>query len=291
MWNCNLIKEININSWKSKWNIIIIIVLALLLIIYIRFQNKSIEVEKIEVEIENLSNELSGLRIVHLSDLHIPDNGPSIKNIIKEVENQKPDVIVMTGDIIDGDVGNKIDELTELSIGLSNITTTYAVSGNHEKRNGNYDNWKEAINKSDVKIIDNEVDLYTKNGASLLFIGVEDSNRKKFQEYNGKSEFDGIPKILLAHHPEYFEWYSSKEFGAELELMFSGHAHGGQFRIPFINMGIIAPGQGIFPKKTSGIYTNSQGKNLVVSRGLGSSSFPIRLNNRVHLPVIELKCK
>jgi predicted MPP superfamily phosphohydrolase len=72
-------------------------------------------------------------------------------------------------------------------------------------------------------------------------------------------------------------------------LVFSGHAHGGQFRIPFLKKGIIAPNQGLFPKYTSGLYSSNNGIQVMVSRGLGNSIIPIRINNRPHLPIIRLK--
>lgn len=93
--------------------------------------------------------------------------------------------------------------------------------------------------------------------------------------------------ILLAHRPELFVSYSSTINSINPNIVFSGHAHGGQFRIPILNKGVIAPNQGLFPKYTSGVYTNNNVK-MIVSRGLGNSIIPIRINNRPHLPIIEL---
>lgn len=98
-----------------------------------------------------------------------------------------------------------------------------------------------------------------------------------------------MPKILLAHRPEGFSTYSSDSFSIKPDLVFSGHAHGGQFRIPISNKGIVAPNQGFFPKYTSGLYASNNGVQMIVSRGLGNSIIPIRINNRPHLPIIELK--
>lgn len=89
--------------------------------------------------------------------------------------------------------------------------------------------------------------------------------------------------MLIAHKPEYLEDYQNIGF----DLGFAGHAHGGQIRIPFINQGIIAPGQGLFPKYTEGINT-IDGFSLIISRGLGNSGFPLRLFNRPEVIVVTL---
>ena len=95
---------------------------------------------------------------------------------------------------------------------------------------------------------------------------------------------NGSYTLLLAHRPEFFEIY--KEFN--IDLVFSGHAHGGQIRLPFIG-GILAPGQGLFPKYDGGLYTESN-TNMIVSRGLGNSIFPIRINNPPEIVSVTLVC-
>jgi predicted MPP superfamily phosphohydrolase len=89
--------------------------------------------------------------------------------------------------------------------------------------------------------------------------------------------------ILLSHRPELFDTYANHD----LDLILSGHAHGGQFRIPFIG-GVVAPNQGFFPKFDAGIYTDGD-TNMLVSRGVGNSIFPFRVNNRPEIILIELK--
>ena len=91
--------------------------------------------------------------------------------------------------------------------------------------------------------------------------------------------------ILLAHRPDFFDEYVKS--GSDLVL--SGHAHGGQFRLPFVG-GLYAPGQGFLPEYDSGIYTEGS-TSMIVSRGIGNSAFPIRFNNRPEIILVELKCK
>ena len=93
----------------------------------------------------------------------------------------------------------------------------------------------------------------------------------------------GIFTILLSHRPEYFETYVE----AGLDLVLSGHAHGGQFRLPFAG-GLAAPNQGLFPEYDSGLYTEGS-TNMVVSRGIGNSVIPVRFNNRPEVIIVELQ--
>lgn len=188
----------------------------------------------------------------------------------------------MTGDIIDQSADLKTCGLDKLCKGLSEITKTYAVTGNHELWNKNVDEWTNTLTENDIKVIDNKIEMYTKNNKSIAIVGLMDGNEYKPVNIND------IPMILLAHRPELFvSSYSSDLNIINPNIVFSGHAHGGQFRIPIIDKGVIAPNQGLFPKYTSGLYTNNNVK-MIVSRGLGNSIIPIRINNRPHLPIIEL---
>ncbi|PHS35604.1 MAG: hypothetical protein COA82_03995 [Alkaliphilus sp.] len=204
-----------------------------------------------------------------------------------KVKNQNPDFILLTGDLIDRSTTISTSELGVLAEGLSKITTTFAVTGNHEFDNGHVDEWKRVLTSNGAIVLDNRIKIYEKNNKSIAFIGLKDG-----QEYNPESfkdiyQIKGMPVIMLAHRPELFETYSSLFNSVNPNLVFAGHAHGGQFRIPFTNQGIIAPDQGFFPEFTSGIYTRNN-VYMIVSRGLGNSIIPIRINNRPHLPIVEL---
>ena len=91
--------------------------------------------------------------------------------------------------------------------------------------------------------------------------------------------------ILLSHRPELFETY----VGSGIDLVFAGHAHGGQFRLPFIG-GVVAPNQGLFPEYDAGLYTDGS-TNMVVSRGIGNSIIPLRFNNRPEIVLVELNAE
>ncbi|HEY5562467.1 MAG TPA: metallophosphoesterase [Clostridiaceae bacterium] len=281
-------------NYINKRKVLIIFCFAIISLLYICLQNNWIKVEHIEVRISNLPKGLTGLKIAQISDVHLPKNASTVSNLIKIVKKEKPDIIVMTGDIIDSSFSFTNSSLSKLCKGLSTIAVTYAVSGNHEVWSNHLEDWKEILKKNNIKIVENKFEIYEKNNDELAIIGLED-NTEYSKEYSENIQvIKDMPKILLAHRPELFTSYSSDAFDIKPDLVFSGHAHGGQFRIPFINKGIIAPDQGLFPKYTSGLYTSaSKGKHngvqMIVSRGLGNSIIPIRINNRPELPIIILK--
>lgn len=197
-------------------------------------------------------------------------------------------LIVMTGDIIDKSADLNTCGLGKLCKGLSAIAKTYAVTGNHELWNGNVEEWTNTLTENNVEVIDNKLEIYTKNNKSIEIVGLIDGNEYEPLNFKDIKDAKDIPMILLAHRPELLvSSYSSDLNRIKPNIVFSGHAHGGQFRIPIINKGVIAPNQGLFPQYTSGLYTYNNVK-IIVSRGLGNSIIPIRINNRPHLPIIEL---
>ena len=276
-------------QFKKGKSWIVLIGILLVFIAYIISQNNWIQVHRIEVKINNLPKGLQGLKIAQISDVHIPKNASSINNLIKKVRKENPDIIVMTGDIIDRSANMKDPHLSEFCKGLSSITDTYAVAGNHEVWSNNAEKWKEVLYANNIKVVENKIEIYEKNNDKLAIMGLEDDSSYSYKYFNNIETVKDIPKVLLAHRPELFSTYYSDSNSIKPDLVFSGHAHGGQFRVPFFNNGIVAPDQGFFPKYTSGVYTSNNRVQMIVSRGLGNSIIPIRLNNRPHLPVIELK--
>jgi predicted MPP superfamily phosphohydrolase len=238
------------NMKKIRIGFILIVVVAI--IIYLFVQNTYIQVESIEIFGENLPSELDGFKIVQLSDLHLPQRDGFIQNIVALTAEQNPNVIVLTGDLVDSKADVPESGLKEFAELLTPIADVYAIYGNHEEWGGQLEEWE----------------------TSLVSAGVHVLGREGMLPLHG---YD----IWLDHYPG--EWNDGK-----VDLVFSGHAHGGQFRIPFVG-GVVAPDQGFFPKFTSGVYPLSQGTDLVVSRGLGNSLIPIRINNRPHIPVVTLR--
>lgn len=241
--------------------------------------------EHFYIKIKDLPEEINGLVIVQLSDVHLSKNTAKIEKILNKVSAQNPDIIVITGDTVNKNTSFKICGLNELCQGLTKIAPAYAVSGNHETKSTHFNQWIKILERNNIIFIDNKQQRYTKNGKSLIIIGLADGDGYQTANFNNPMQ---MPVVLLAHRPELFvSSYSSASNRSKPDLVFSGHAHGGQFRLPLIKQGIFAPNQGLFPKYTSGLYFNNN-VQMIVSRGLGKSIFPLRLNNRPHMPVIEL---
>lgn len=277
---------------QIKYLKVISITLSLILavFIYCYAQNNWIKVENIQVEINHLPKELNGIKIAHISDIHLPKNAANINAIVDKVKKQNPDLIVMTGDIIDESANITTCGLDRLCNGLSEIAQTYAVTGNHEFWNGNgiVDKWTRILTDNNITVIDNKIEIYTTKGEHIALIGLSDEEIFNSELIKRLESINNLPVILLAHRPELFSSYYSQTTNNKPDLIFSGHAHGGQFRIPFVNKGIVSPNQGLFPEYTSGLYISDNNEKMIVSRGLGNSIIPIRLNNRPHLPIIEL---
>lgn len=271
-----------------------IIIIILIVVFFLYWQNNDIVVSKYELSFENLPESFNEYRIVQISDLHNKLFGKSQEKLVSEVIELNPDIIVITGDLVDGRDYNE-----QVSLALINeiikIAPVYYVTGNHEWRSGRFNSLEKKLINSGVNVLRNKKTFLSKVNDQIIVIGIDDpaffSNVNNEYLYGfietlnrlakGKNDEDFI--ILLSHHPELFKIYKD----AGIDLVFAGHAHGGQIRLPFIG-GLVAPNQGLFPKYTEGIY--KEGKSImVVSRGLGNSIFPQRLFNRPEVVLVVLK--
>lgn len=257
---------------------IIIVIFVLLILLY-----KILSSNFIKVECMNINEKKEyGLKIVHLSDVHIREKDTHrIIRILKKIESLKPDIIVITGDLLDNYI--KDDSLAFFCSVISEIATTIAIPGNHEESYPDYTQWKSLLKKYGIIVLENEsVEI-----KDIVFVGM--TNGKLYNESIVR-DIQNINKkyiILLSHRPELFEKHYSENNLINPNLVLSGHAHGGQFRL--FNRGLYSPGQGLFPQYTSGVYSlKDKDMKMVVSRGLGHCSIPVRFNNSFHIPVIQL---
>lgn len=277
------VEILSIINWSIGISILII------LTIYLYLQNILIDIEHFDIKLKNMSEDLDELKIAHISDVHIPNNVFNIKKLINILEREKPDIIAITGDLI-----YKYKKIDEVQLGrfcnsLSNLAKTYAVTGNHEVWSKSVEQWNEILKSNDVIVVDNKIEIFEKNKSTFAIIGLKEGCLYSEEHYSCNDVELNIPIILLSHRPERFDNYCSSEIAVKPDLVLSGHAHGGQFRIPLLNKAIYAPDQGVFPKYSSGLYTSENGVQMVVSRGLSNSFFPVRIHNRIHLPIIHLK--
>ncbi len=278
--------------------LIIIVLFLIIIMIFCYWQNNSIIVTNINYVNSKIPNSFNGYKILHISDLHNKEFGKNQKKLISLTKELNPDIIVVTGDLID----SRRTTIDDMHIALSymksatDIASVYYVSGNHEERSNLYNDLKIALEECGViNMGDTHKDIEL-NGDSISLLGLADisSNSIISSEYNTsplgfheilgnlKTESNNKFTILLSHRPELIKLYSKEN----IDLVFSGHAHGGQIRLPFLG-GLIAPNQGFFPKYTNGIHKLNS-TSLVISRGLGNSLAPQRLFNRPEVVVVNL---
>lgn len=275
---------------KIKIAVTVILLLLITASVYLYWGNTSITVSKYTLSPENLPDGFNGYKIVQISDLHNKDFG---RTLIEKIQALNPDIIVVTGDIIDS-YHTDTAVSAEFAKAACEIAPVFYVTGNHESRIEEYESFKAEIEDSGVNILDGKTVFLSKNSDEISLAGVDDpmffgSAVLGEQLIGFRKELSALSEeksektsILLSHKPEYFRVYAELGF----DVVFSGHAHGGQIRLPFVG-GIYSPGQGFFPEYTEGIYTEGK-TNMIVSRGLGNSLFPFRVFNNPEIIVCEL---
>lgn len=241
---------------------------------------------------EKLPDPFNQYKIVQLSDLHDAIYGENHEVVVDKVKLIAPDVIFITGDLIDSN-RYQLEQSLRLVEELQTVAPLYYVTGNHEIATNDIERIKDALEKLGVYVLTDEAYRITRTPDHSIVIGGIEDPLGSVQEDDVAVEasiqrtFEQVPnelfKILLSHRPEPFEVYVEQG----MDVVFSGHAHGGQFRIPGIG-GLVSPGEGWFPKYTSGVHEKN-GSHLIVSRGLGNSIVPIRIFNQPEIVVVTLQ--
>lgn len=287
-------EELNIYS-KTKTVVkrIVILIAALAIIsVFLYYENNHLETTGYEYDSDKVPKEFNGLRIVQISDLHNATFGDNNLELYQQVAKIKPDIVLITGDIVDSN-HTHIPVAVDFVKNMADFfpCPTYFVTGNHEC-------WLETEEKLElyngmeeagVTVLSNEAVIISReNGEwvcfeddekvtkdnSIRIVGLDDSSISTqalptLMEENEKKLFT----ILLSHEPTYFEWYVKNG----PDMVFTGHEHGGQFRLPLVGA-VIAPDQGLFPELTEGVHTEGN-TTMYISRGLGNSVIPFRLFN------------
>ena len=276
----------------KKKTICILSGILLILIVWTAWGNAALELNTYTISSRGLPDAFDGYRIAQVSDLHNAEFGGGNQRLLDMLREAEPDMIAITGDLIDS-------RKTNIAVALAfaeeavRIAPCYYVSGNHEARVPEYRELKTGLEAAGVTVLDDarvEIEI---SGKSITIIGVNDPSfladyltsdaavmDRKLSELSSE---DASFTILLSHRPELFDTYAAHD----MDLVLTGHAHGGQFRLPLIG-GLIAPNQGLFPKYDDGLYSEGN-TNMIVSRGLGNSIIPFRFNNRPEVVLIELK--
>jgi len=237
----------------------------------LRITNYTIKSDKVKEDI----------KIVQISDLHATGYGEKQSVLIDEIKQQEPDLIFITGDIMDED--SSIENVGYLLSGIKNLAPIYYVTGNHEYWDSKMDDLIRLLRQNNVIWLVDENRRIEVNGNIVNVSGLDDSEGYYYWGRSTTSEErlnniqfnDKYLSLLLSHRPELAALYQESNF----DIIFTGHAHGGQVRIPFILNGIIAPNQGFLPQYTKGIYELDNNTKMVVSTGLASNYIPRVFNN------------
>ncbi len=279
---------------KKRFILLCALIALLALIIWTAWGNTALTVNTIPVSSDRIPAGFSGYRIAQVSDLHNAEFGTGNTKLLQAISESRPDIIVTTGDFIDRN-HTSMDIALDFAQNAVRIAPVYYVSGNHEAALSQYDELKEGLKSAGVIVLEDEAVQLAHNGSTVTLIGLSDPNfavgsdaleetpAMVSTKLNSLLESENGYTILLSHRPELFETYVS----CGVDLVFSGHAHGGQFRLPLIG-GLVAPNQGLFPKYDAGLYTDAN-TNMVVSRGIGNSIIPFRFNNRPEVVLVELR--
>ena len=280
-------------NMKKHLKLCVISSIFFALLVYLIWGNTALTVSNIKISSSRIPIAFSGFRIAQVSDLHNAEFGKGNRKLLELLSESKPDIIAITGDLVDAghtDIGVALDFAKE----AVKIAPVYYVTGNHEASLSQYDELKIELKTIGVIVLEDEAVQLKYDTEEITLIGLSDPDftikGDVFREapamvrtkLSSLVDDESSYTILLSHRPELFESYAR----CSIDLVLSGHAHGGQFRLPFIG-GLIAPNQGLLPQYDAGLYTSGS-TNMIVSRGLGNSIIPIRFNNRPEVVVIEL---
>jgi len=274
----------------------LLLLFVLLLAVFLYYQNNKLDITRYKIRSADID---SKVKIVHLSDFH----SKVINKLPATVKRLNPDIIVITGDYIN-DKGKNEDKMLAFGRQLTEIATVVYITGNHERRLDNFEEIMDKLSGIGFTVLLDGITQTETEGGLVTFLGL-DENQADFEDYKarkeGRFEYKDVAplfrqfekkkgfKIVLSHFPENFEQIKEMNYAQyDFDLQLSGHAHGGQFVLPFIGP-VFSPGQGIFPKYAKGSYGTRP--MLIVSRGLGNAEFPFRLFNHPEINVITLTRK
>lgn len=268
---------------NRKW-IIFAAILVLFLIIGVFAFNAELKVVHYQVKSQKIARTV---RVAFIADLHSCDYGEGQSDLLNAVDAQHPDIVLFGGDIFDQTLPpqNAIAVLAA----LPKKYPCYFVPGNHEYLTGEIGDIKQTVLHCGIKLLEGACETVTIHGQQINICGIDDAQAGESmmlgQLANAYKQADPhLFTILLAHRPEYIDAYLNYDF----DLVLSGHAHGGQWRLPPLIDGLYAPGQGWFPKYAGGQYVFGE-KTFIVSRGLCRESFGIpRIFNPPELVIIDI---
>lgn len=273
---------------------------------FLRWNNKSIVTTEYLHLNSGLPENFGSLRIVQVSDIQSEYFGEDQCDLAEKVEAADPDIIVVTGDLLDRN-HTLYDAALAAMVEFVGIAPVYYINGNHELALPEEDAWSfyHALENLGVHVLFDKAEVFDFHGTKINLIGLSeytlyfakeegwkngeflepDVIRRQIDDLCAEKDDEAALTILLAHEPQYIRYYARRG----IDIIFSGHAHGGQFRLPN-GQGLYSPGQGVLPWLTSGVHKMGYSV-MYISRGLGNSIFPFRLNNRPEIVVVTVENK
>lgn len=235
-------------------------------------RTEELTVSRHTVRVHQLPPNFSGFTICHLTDLHSREYGPGNRELLKIIEAEEPDLIAMTGDMVDWRKCN-LSVCLDLCVRAATIAPTKYVTGNHEMMD-QVEMIQDRIIQSGADLLDNRCIQLKRGGDAVCLAGA--GERDFYGRHSVRFAMRDVPRnvcsIILSHHPEQMSAFAER--GANLIL--AGHTHGGQVKMPGVGA-LIAPDQGLLPKYSEGFY-HEDATTMFISRGLGNSIIPFRLN-------------
>ena len=280
-------------KWNRKQWLCAIATCLGVLTVWIIQDNTKLKLTEYNVISSKVPESFACFEIAHVSDLHNAEFGEGNSDLLEMLSEVEPHIIVITGDLIDSRQTD-IEIALDFAAKAARIAPVYYVSGNHEARVPEYAELKMGLTEAGVTLLENQKVRITRDGESITLMGIQDPSFQSDYLFGDaesvsrqaisslQNESDGFT-VLLSHRPELFDLYVD----SGIDLVFTGHAHGGQFRLPIIG-GLVAPNQGFFPKYDAGQFIE-ENTTMIVSRGVGNSIIPLRINNPPELVVVELK--
>ena len=283
--------------------VLVLICIFILICLYINYNINTLEIAKYTVKNKKISKEFDGYNIVQISDLHSKSFGKNNEKLLEKIKSLNPDIVVITGDLVDGE-NNNYNIALDFMKQLTKLYKVYYIIGNHEQKalikkyKDEYIKYFDELKKIDCINLDNDKAEVNKGNSKINIYGltipyscykylfenkeITTIDREFLEQELGnlnKDEFN----ILLAHTPFYFDEY--EKWGADLTLC--GHVHGGVVRLPFVG-GLLSPDRKFFPKYDLGKYEKNN-STMLVSKGLGGSKVLIRINCKPEIVSIKLK--
>lgn len=277
-------KEDKKNIKKKKHNILIyfILIIALLFLYSKYIEPYNLTIKEYKIENEYLPNSFDGIKIVHFSDVHLGSTVDIkyLDKIVNLINKQNPDIVVFTGDMLDKRRTLNDSEIESVKKSLSKIKSNlgnYAVSGNHDIKQ--LDTYKKIMD-TNFTILDNEEKLiYYKENNPISLVGLSDSSETKIN-YDVLEKENDYYRFVLCHEPDEYKKISNYSFN----VMFSGHSHGGQVKLPFIGK-IYTP---IGAKTYYDDYYKLDNKEIFISNGIGTTRIDIRFNSAPSINLYRL---